>query len=135
MLHHCDASCRCLFYHTCAFFALSVVLRSGIKLGWLIYLVVHPNHVMSSRLVNTHSAWYNNCKCCIDSCLTFPALSCTSKALPEIFLQILKLGLYFKSKSVFGGMVSYQNHVSYLEICFVRFSNWGWAFVSCYIQV
>ena len=68
-----DAHCRCLLYHTCAFFALI--------------------EVMSGRLVNTCSTG-KCCKCCIDTHLTFPALSCTSKALSEIFLQILKLGLY-----------------------------------------
>ena len=79
-----NACCRCLLCHACVFFALMLVLRSGIKLGWIIYLAVHPNEVMSGRLVNTCSAGYRNCTYCIDTCLTFPALSCASQTLSEI---------------------------------------------------
>ena len=43
VLHYFDACCRSLSHHACVFFALFVVLRSGIRLGWLMYLVVHPN--------------------------------------------------------------------------------------------
>ena len=80
-----------LLCHAYVFFTLMAVFRSGIKLGWLIYLVVHPNEVLSGRLVNTCSTGYNNCKCCIVQETHFPALSCTSKALSKVFLQILKL--------------------------------------------
>ena len=72
----------------CAFFPSTVVLRLGIMLGWLMYLVVCLNDAISGRLVNTCSVEYNNCKCCIDTCLNIPALSCTSNALSEIFIQI-----------------------------------------------
>ena len=57
---------------------------------------------MSGGLVITCSVVYKNCKCFIDIHLTFPVLSCTSKTLSYIFLQILKLGLYFKSKVFLG---------------------------------
>ena len=69
-----------VYYIMHVFFALIVVLRSGIRLGRLLYLVVQPNEVMSGRLVNICSAGYNNCKYYNDTHLTFPALSCTSKA-------------------------------------------------------
>ena len=101
VLHYFDACCKCLLHHAYAFFALIVVFRSGIRLEWLIYLVMWSNEVMSGRLVNTCSVGYNYCKCCIDTHLTFSALSCTSKALSEIFLQILKLDLHLKSKVSF----------------------------------
>ena len=90
-----------IYYVICVFFPLIVVLRLGIRSGWLIYLVVWPDEVMSGKLVNTCSAGYNNCKHCIDTHLTFQALSCTSNVLSEIFLQILKLGLYFESNVSF----------------------------------
>ena len=76
VLHYFDVHCKCLLHYACVFFALILVLRSGISLGWLIYFVVQLNEVMSGRLVNMCSVGYNNCKC-IDTCLTFPALSCT----------------------------------------------------------
>ena len=65
--HHLDVYCRCLLQHAHALFAVILIVRSGIRLGWLIYLVVHPNEVMSDRLVNTCSAGNNNCKCSIDT--------------------------------------------------------------------
>ena len=71
VLHYFQVCCRCLLHHVYVFFALMVVLRSGIKLEWLIYLLVCPHNVMSGKLVNTCSLWYNNCKCCIDTYLTF----------------------------------------------------------------
>ena len=93
MLQVFITSCMCVF-------ALLVVLRSG-YVRWLAYLVACPNEVLSGRFVNTCSVGYNNCKCCIDTHLTFPALTCSSEAWSEIFLQILKLGLYFE-ESVMG---------------------------------
>ena len=62
MLHYFDKCCRCLLNYACVFFALTVVLRSSIKLGWVIYLIVHPSEVMEGRLVNMWSVGYNNCK-------------------------------------------------------------------------
>ena len=88
------------------FFLLIVVLRSGIRLAWLMCLIVEPNEVMSGRLIRMYSVGYNNCKCCIDTHLTFPTLSCTPNALSEIFLQILKLGLYFESKASFKSILA-----------------------------
>ena len=38
VLHYFDAHCKCLLHHVYVFLALIVVLRSGIILGWLIYL-------------------------------------------------------------------------------------------------
>ena len=94
-------------YYACEVFALMVVFRSGIKLGWLIHLMVCPNDFISGRLVNTCSAGCNNCRCCIDTHFTLPTLSCHFKnALSEISLQIWKTGFIFGIKSVFWGMVS-----------------------------
>ena len=42
-------------YDACEVFALIVVLRSNIKLGWLIYFVIHPKEFISRRLFNTCS--------------------------------------------------------------------------------
>ena len=61
VLHYFDACCQCLLHHAYVFFALIVVLRTGIKLGLLIYLVVHQNEVMSGRLVNICTVGNNNC--------------------------------------------------------------------------
>ena len=102
VLHYFDACCKCLLCNAYAFYTLIIVLISGIRLGWLIYLAVWPNEVMSGRLVNTCSVGCNNCKYCIDTYLTFLVSSHISKALSKIFSQILKLGLYFKSKVSLG---------------------------------
>ena len=75
------------------FLKVTAVCKSGIRLELLIYLVIHLNEVMSGRCVNTCSIGCNYSKCCIDSHLVFPMLSCTSKALSELLLQILKLDL------------------------------------------
>ena len=100
--HYFDALCKCKLHHACALIALILVLRSDIRIGWLIYLVVWPNEVMSGRLVKMCSVGYNNWKCCIDTWLTFQALSCTSNALSKLLLQILKLTLYFEWNACFG---------------------------------
>ena len=57
---------------------------------------------MSGECVITCSVRCNNCRCCIDTQLNFPVLSCTSKALSEILLQLLNLGLYFVSNASVG---------------------------------
>ena len=90
----------CVFIMSC----VQILCFDGSTQIWhqVIYFVVQLNNVMSGRLDNTCSAGCNICKCCIDTHLTFPALSCTSKTLSKIFLQILKLGLYFKSKISYG---------------------------------
>ena len=62
-------------YDACQIFALMVALRSGIKFRWLIYFMVHPKEFISGRLVNTCSVGCNNCRCWIDTHLTFPELS------------------------------------------------------------
>ena len=85
---------------TCAFFTLIAVLRLGIRLGQLIYFVAYEG--MSGRLVNTCSSGCCNCKGYIDTCLTYPVLSCTANTSYKIFLQILNLGLHFESNASFG---------------------------------
>ena len=57
---------------------------------------------MSGKCVKTGSVGCNNCKYCIGTHQIFPILSCVSKALSEILLQILKLGVYFVSNSSTG---------------------------------
>ena len=76
----------------------TVVLKSGIKSGWSMYLVAHLKEFISGRLANMSSVGCNSCKCEIDTLLILPKLSWTSKALSEIFLKILKLDLYLGSK-------------------------------------
>ena len=60
--------------------------KLGMRLGWLMYFIVLPN-VMSVRCIRTCSFWCNNWRCCIDIHLTFLALSCTSRALSDIFYR------------------------------------------------
>ena len=114
-----------LFVMHVSFFTLMVVLGSGIKLGWLIYFVACPNEVISGRLVNTCSVLCNSCRCCIETCLTFPELSCTSKALSEIFLQIWKLDLYFKSNVSLGVCFLSKTMSPYFKICFTGIPGGG----------
>ena len=72
----------------------------GTNLGWLMYLVVHPNVVRSGRWISTWSVGCSNCKCWMDTHLTFPVLSCMLKALSESHPEILMLSLYLESKAV-----------------------------------
>ena len=83
----------CMYLWCMLDFALMVVLKSYIKHGWLIYLLVCQKEFISGRLVNICSVGCNHCKY-----LILPEFSWTSKALSEIFLQSLKLGLYLESK-------------------------------------
>ena len=72
----------------------SGVCRLGVRLGWLMYFIIYPNEVILGRCANICSVGCGNWRCCIDTHLTFPVVSCTSKALWDIHLQILKPGLY-----------------------------------------
>ena len=42
-----------LLCYMCEFLALMVALRSGIRLGWLIFFMAYPYEVMLGILVNT----------------------------------------------------------------------------------
>ena len=89
-------------YVACQIISLMMVLKSGIKLRWLMHLVVQPKEFISGKLVNTCSVRGNSCKCWIDTLLILPKLSWTPKALSESFLQILKLGLHLELKVSLG---------------------------------
>ena len=84
------------------FLRFTEVCRSGIRLGWLMYFIIHPNGVMSGKCINTCTAGYSNCRCCTDTHLIFSVISCMPQALSEILLQILRLGLYFLSNALVG---------------------------------
>ena len=79
------------------------------------YFAIHIKEVMSGRCINTCSVECINWRCCIDICLNFPVLSCTSNALLYIYLQIV-----LSIKGISWGMILLVISYLLLLLCNVR---------------